>query len=231
MFHPLSAEEDTISGKALDIPRVVICGVYVAICTATGEMYVGSSRDCRQRWRQHRALLRGRRSPCRALQSAWDQHPEKLSFAVLLECGQDELLYHEQRYIDWLQPALNTVGTAGTSLGHKMSPEVRERLKQRPQSRAELHKFEGEMLPVPEIARRLGVTPAGVYARIRAGRSAAPRRQKDRTAPIDIGGRLLTIKEISEEFALPLTTVYSRLRLGWTGADLVAPRKRRGRNS
>lgn len=224
------------SFAGVTITHEVICGVYAIICFATGEMYVGSSVDIRRRWRQHRSLLRGQRNSCSRLQSAWDAHPEQFSFAILRECAEDDLHKVEQEWMDRLQPVLNDAPRAGSSLGKRMTAEQRARLRQRPQSTAQLHRFRGEMRTVSQIAGELGCSVATLYARLRAGRSIEEPLANRPAAALDVGGgRMLTPREIAEEFDLPLTSVYSRINLGWTGADLVKPaqpggRKRRGQD-
>ncbi len=215
------------------ITHEVICGVYLIICTVTGEMYVGSSVDIRRRWRQHRSLLRGGRSNCTNLQAAWDQHPERFSFAILRECAENDLHIIEQEYMDRLTPVLNSTPRAGTTLGKRMSAEQRVRLRQRPQSIARTYLFQGEMRTVNQIAAAQGCSVATLYSRLRAGGSLEAPIANRLSPPIDVGGRMLTPREISEEFDLPLTSVYSRINLGWSGSDLTKPagpggRKRRG---
>lgn len=132
-------------------------------------MYVGSSVDVRRRWRQHRNRLRKGTSTSRKLQDAWNQHPERFSFAVLLECPETDLHAVEQRWFDQLRPTLNVEGQAGTSLGRRLSPEQREALKKRPQSQARKHPYGNELLTVPEIAERTGMQQVTIYARLRTG--------------------------------------------------------------
>lgn len=206
--------------------------MYLIVSTATGEMYVGSSTDVRRRWRQHRNLLRRGANPCARLQAAWTAYPERFSFAVLRECAENDLHALEQQYIDSLKPALNSDPKAGSSIGRRMTAEQRLQLRGRPQSSAVHRDFRGEKRTVPEIATILGVTPAAIYSRLRAGGAVEPRTTNNFSNPVDVGGgRSLTPRAIAEEFALPLTTVYSRLRRGWTGEALTCPRKHRGRHS
>lgn len=154
-----------------------LCGIYVIICTVTGEMYVGSSVDVRRRWRQHRNRLRKGTSTSPRLQSAWTTYPDHFSFALLQECLEEKLHSMEQQWFDRLAPTLNVEGRAGTSLGRRLTPEQREKLKRRPQSQARKHEYFGEQLTAPEIAERSGMQQVTIYARLRAGISL------ERTAP------------------------------------------------
>lgn len=148
-----------------------------------------------------------------------------------MKCGEDDVLRYEQHFLGVLQPEFNTEKLADSSLGTRRTEAQIARLRERPQSTAVLHEFRGEMLPVREIARRLGVTPAAVYTRLRGGGTIEPRVTECFTAPVDVGGEALTPKQIAQQFDLPLTTVYSRLKRGWVGVSLTQPRKHRARNS
>lgn len=132
-------------------------------------MYVGSSVDVRRRWRQHRHRLRRNESTSTKLQAAWNAHPDRFSFALLIECAEVELHTQEQVWFDRLQPVLNVDGRAGTSLGRRLTLEQRERLKRRPQSQARRYAYGGEMLTIPEIAERTGMHQVTLYARVRKG--------------------------------------------------------------
>lgn len=166
------------------------------------------------------------------MQAAWNKYGEEaFTFSVLVRCPAEQVLIYEQRMLDAMRPKFNTAQVAGNNFGIRRTAEQRENLKSRPQSTAKVYDFEGEQLPVPEIARRMGVTPAAIYTRLRAGGGVLPRTTNDFSKPVDVGGRKLTPKQIAKEFDLPLTTVYSRLRLGWTGTALTEPRRHRARNS
>lgn len=202
-------------------------------CKPTGKQYVGSaSRSFAGRFRQHRYRLRRGDHHSPQLQAAWNKHGEgAFEFTVLLRCPPEQVLLHEQRLIDTMRPVYNTIQVAGSSSGFRFSPEQRIRLADRPQSQAKTYEYAGEQLTVPEIARRLGITPAGLYFRLRMGRGVLPRVTRTYDQPIPVGTEQLTPRQIAEKFDLPLTTVYSRLGRGWSGAALTAPRKHRARNS
>ena len=87
-----------------------ISGIYLIRCETSGQEYIGSSRYIRERWHQHRQLLRRGDSPCRHLQNAWTKYGETaFTFHVLEECGHDQLEAREQNYIDTRKPVLNMV--------------------------------------------------------------------------------------------------------------------------
>ena len=59
-------------------------GVYRVQCTITGDSLVAASKDVNSLLNRHRAQLRTRGHPNRALQAAWTQHgAESFTFEVL----------------------------------------------------------------------------------------------------------------------------------------------------
>jgi group I intron endonuclease len=109
-----------------------VCGAYAIICQ-DGRAYVGGSKNIAARWRQHKCLLRKNRHPNRKLQGAWAENgPDAFSIIVLeVALSDDELLSIEQRWIDKMQSVatgFNLAPNAGSSAGHKLGPEARQRL-------------------------------------------------------------------------------------------------------
>lgn len=108
-----------------------IVGVYAITCRPTGRVYVGSSQHIANRWKVHRHLLRHGKHTSPALQNAWDKHGEAaFEFAVIQECGIDQLLGLEQAHIDRLgcvTPAgFNVCQVTGTRRGVPQPPHVGE---------------------------------------------------------------------------------------------------------
>lgn len=85
-----------------------IVGVYKIENKFTGECYVGSSRDVRKRWNQHRRhLLRNKHHNYR-LQAAYDLHgPDAFIFEILEHVEAEQLIVREQFFMDLLRPQYN----------------------------------------------------------------------------------------------------------------------------
>lgn len=165
------------------------------------------------------------------MQQRWNEYPESFAYTVLLVCEPDQILQREQDLVDRFQPELNTAPYSYSNAAMKMTAAQREAMKHRPQSIAKKHPLRGEMLTVPQIAERVGVSVPCIRARMREGRDLGSPSQKGVPVPMEIDGEWLTPRQIADRFALPLTTVYSRLSRGWTGERLTEPRKHRGRFS
>ena len=85
-----------------------ICGIYRITNTITGDFYIGSSKNVKKRWADHKC------------KSKWKQHPnnpmyqdmqnygiEKFEFEILAEVEEDSLKEMEQQFIEKLQPTYN----------------------------------------------------------------------------------------------------------------------------
>lgn len=210
-------------------------GVYKIECLPTGEVYVGGSVDLDRRFRQHLHLLRKKKHKSAALQTAWDRHTEeKFQFHRMLVCRPEDVRLYEQRALDHYQPVFNTEKIAGSSQGTKRTFEQRERLKLRPQSTAALHLVYGQLISVPEMAKKYHLRLTTIYERLREGVVG-----DELVAPVHDGsqnvhfvqGEWLTPKEIASKAGLPLTTIYTRLKAGWKDEQLLIPQVHRGRNS
>ena len=85
-----------------------ISGIYKITNTATGDFYIGSSKNVKKRWTNHK------------IQSTWKKHPnnpmyidmqnygvDKFEFEVLEEAEIEELKEKEQQFIETLKPTYN----------------------------------------------------------------------------------------------------------------------------
>jgi len=83
------------------------CGIYI-ITTPNGSAYIGSSYKIENRWSEHKMNLRNGNHHSHRLQMAWNKHKENLIFDIICECERSQLNEMEQRYINLLNPVLNT---------------------------------------------------------------------------------------------------------------------------
>lgn len=107
-------------------------GAYAIICQ-DGRAYVGGSKSIIRRWAGHKSLLSGKKHPNRKLQTAWiEQGSEAFTFVVLeIVSPNADLIAVEQKWIDTLDSAktgFNLAPNAGSSLGHKLTAEMRQHL-------------------------------------------------------------------------------------------------------
>lgn len=83
------------------LPRVKQPGVYVITCTVNGRVYVGSTRNLRKRWQDHRTRLTLGTHPNPQLQADYAAHgPDAFTYAILDDCALP-LLDQQERY--WIR--------------------------------------------------------------------------------------------------------------------------------
>ena len=94
-----------------------ICGIYKIANTITGDFYIGSSKDVKQRWAVHKC------------NSKWNEHPNnpmyidmrkygtnKFVFEVLEVVEPEQLKEMEQHYIELLKPTYNQMNAKGLNV-------------------------------------------------------------------------------------------------------------------
>jgi group I intron endonuclease len=109
-----------------------IPGVYKITCKGNNECYVGSTMWIKKRINEHLWRLRSKKHK-NYIQNSYDKYGEEtFEFCVLLYLEdatcKEELFSHEQYYIDTLDPKFNTCKIAGSTLGMKLSQDVKDRI-------------------------------------------------------------------------------------------------------
>ena len=103
--------------KQAGINNMKICGVYKITNTVTGDFYVGSSKNVKQRWAVHKC------------QSTWKNHPnsplyldmkkysvDKFELQILEETESERLKETEQQFIETLKPPYNNYNANGLNI-------------------------------------------------------------------------------------------------------------------
>lgn len=88
----------------------VQCGVY-CLTAYDGTRYVGSSKNLSRRLSEHRSELKFGKHHSSKLQDRWNAVP-LVTMTLLFACTEDRLLHEEQRFLDSMQPELNTSPSA-----------------------------------------------------------------------------------------------------------------------
>lgn len=93
-------------------------------------IYIGSSVDIHDRWSMHLNDLNKKKHASIKLQRHFDKYGESdLQFSIITECNKEDLLRHEQFFIDAFNPYFNICKIAGSSLGVKRRPETIEKIR------------------------------------------------------------------------------------------------------
>ena len=106
-------------------------GVYKISSLAKPErVYVGSSKNIRNRWWAHLSDLKKGKHHSRKMQRHFNKYgQEDLIFEVLEHVqNANALISVEQKYIDSISPFFNAMKKAGSCLGYKHTDESRQRM-------------------------------------------------------------------------------------------------------
>ncbi len=107
-------------------------GIYKIENLVNGKIYIGSSSDLKNRWRQHlQSLVKGNHYNA-YLQRSWNKYGmENFKFAIIEICELKSLIEREQNYIDLFDACRNGYNispTAGSTLGTILSEEARKNI-------------------------------------------------------------------------------------------------------
>ena len=86
-----------------------ICGIYKITNTVTGDCYIGSSKDIKRRWKEHKCPSRWNDNPNSPLYLDMRKYGiEKFVFQVIEEAEESFLKEKEQQFIEMLNPTYNS---------------------------------------------------------------------------------------------------------------------------
>ena len=92
-----------------------ISGVYKITNNITGEFYIGSSKDIKRRWADHKCLSKWKQHPNIKLYKAMAQYSlDNFTFEVLEETA--DLRNREQYWIEQLKPSYNNLWAKGRNI-------------------------------------------------------------------------------------------------------------------
>lgn len=108
-------------------------GIYKITNTINNKIYIGSAVDLCQRWSDHKSFLRKQKHQNKYLQQSFNKHgQDAFIFTVLMYCDKKDLLFFEQRFIDFYfdncKTCYNISPTAGSTLGKITSTETKKKL-------------------------------------------------------------------------------------------------------
>ena len=91
-----------------------ISGVYKITNTVTGDFYIGSSKDVKRRWREHKYPSRWKNYPNNPMYIDMKNYGiDKFEFQVIAEVEIDSLKVIEQQFIEMLNPTYNNRNANG----------------------------------------------------------------------------------------------------------------------
>ena len=144
-----------------------ISGVYKITNTITGDFYIGSSKDVKHRWKEHKKPSRWKKQPNSPMYQDMQKYGvDKFAFEILEEVEVEQLKEMEQQFIEKLHPTYNKL-RAFTGLGAKKGKEAeyeKKRYQKYKEERKQAHKkysnklcsYNGETLTLDALRKRFG---------------------------------------------------------------------------
>ena len=122
----------------------IISGIYKITNKITGDFYIGSSKDIKRRWRDHKCL------------STWKQHPNNPMYLDMKKYGTDSFVFEilevveieklkekEQQFIETLKPTYNQMNANG--LDFEKYKEYKESDKYKDSHRKSNNKYQNQL--------------------------------------------------------------------------------------
>lgn len=103
-----------------------ISAVYKIVNTVTGDFYIGSSRDVKQRWAVHKCVSTWNERPSSLMYQDMQKYGvDKFRFQILAPVMEEYLTQVEQEFIDLLRPTYNKQNAKGLNI--EKEKETRKR--------------------------------------------------------------------------------------------------------
>ena len=97
-----------------------ISGIYRITNTITGDFYIGSSKDVKQRWANHKCKSTWNKCPNNPMYIDMKKYGlDKFEFEILAEVEEDSLKETEQQFIETLKPTYNNRNANGLDFERK----------------------------------------------------------------------------------------------------------------
>ena len=147
-----------------------ISGIYKITNTATGDFYIGSSKDVKERWACHKCQSTWKRCPNNPMYIDIRKYgTDKFVFEVLAEVEEDKLKEIEQQFIEKLKPTYNNYNAKGLNVERcKEYEKTDKRKKHKKQYYNQLCCYNGETLTLNALRKRFkkkGITNPTIEAK------------------------------------------------------------------
>ena len=97
-----------------------ISGIYRITNTITGDFYIGSSKDIKKRWADHKCPSTWKKCPNNPMYIDMEKYgTNRFSFQILAEVEEEKLKEVEQQFIETLQPTYNQMNAKGLDIERK----------------------------------------------------------------------------------------------------------------
>ena len=100
--------------------KEIICAVYKITNTITGDFYIGSSKDVKRRWVEHKCPSTWKNNPNKQLYKDMKKYGvDKFELEILAEVESEKLKEKEQQFIETLKPTYNNRNANGLNVERK----------------------------------------------------------------------------------------------------------------
>ena len=130
-----------------------ICAAYKITNTVTGDFYIGSSKNIKHRWANHKCPSMWKKCPSNPMYLDMERYgTDKFAFEVLAEVAPDKLKETEQEFIEMLQPTYNNRNANGLNI--ERCKETKKEYKK--EYNNQLCFYNGETLTLCALSTRFG---------------------------------------------------------------------------
>ena len=110
--------------------RMKICGIYKITNEITGDFYVGSSKDVKKRWANHKCPSRGNKCPNNPMYIDMRKYGvDNFVFEILAEVEEEKLKETEQQFIETLKPTYNNRNANGLDIERRKKTQKSDKRK------------------------------------------------------------------------------------------------------
>ena len=128
-----------------------ISGIYKITNTVTGDFYIGSSKDVKKRWANHKCPSKWNDNPNSPMYLDMRKYgKDKFEFQVIAEVEIDKLKEREQYFIETLKPTYNQMNANGLDIERCKKKKKKARNKYNNQ----LCSYNGETLTLNALRNR-----------------------------------------------------------------------------
>ena len=132
-----------------------ISGVYKITNTVTGDFYIGSSKNVKSRWADHKCPSTWKNNPNKQLyQDMQEYGVDKFELQVIEEVEADKLKETEQQFIELLKPTYNQMNAKGLDIERYKKTKKECQKEYQKEYQNQLCSYNGEKLTLCALATR-----------------------------------------------------------------------------
>ena len=132
-----------------------ISGIYKITNTITGDFYIGSSKNVKERWAHHKIPSRWKKCPNNPMYIDMQKYGiEKFEFQVIEEVEEDKLKEMEQEFIEILKPTYNSNRANGLDIERRKEYNKEYNKEYQKEYRNQICFYNGETLTLNALSKR-----------------------------------------------------------------------------